>query len=487
MADIIIDRYNSVYSRVTSNDMGILQELSEFFEFFVPGYQHMPLYKNKVWDGKIRLYNTYKQLLYSGIVYHIEHFAKSRNYTIEYRYENGNTNFSLVDAQDFIKQQNFTLTPHSYQLEAFIYCIRNHRALLESPTASGKSFLIYMLMRYYLKPTLIIVPTTTLVHQIYSDFQDYGFKSDKYCHKVFSGQDKDTDKPIVITTWQSVYKLPKSWFNKFDVVFGDEAHTFQAKSLTGIMEKLETCEHRFGLTGSLNESKTHKLVLEGLFGPHKKVITTKELMDTDVVSKLKIKIIVLNYPTDVIKSRKILKDKKAEYKNEIDFLVSNQQRNKFLKNLALSLDGNTMLLYQYVEKHGKVLYNMIKEDAGDRKVFFIHGNVDGKVRDDIRGIVEEESNAIIVASYQTMSTGINIKSLDNVIFGIPVKSKIRSLQSIGRSLRKSKNSEYATLYDVADSMKVGSKMNYSLRHLHDRIEIYDNEKFEYKIYTVALK
>ena len=338
-----------------------------------------------------------------------------------------------------------------------------------------------MVMRKLLRQTLIIVPTTTLVHQMYSDFEEYGFNSEKYCHKIFSGKDKNTDKPVVITTWQSIYKLRKDWFKKFDVVIGDEAHLFKAKSLTSILEKMEDTEYRFGFTGTLDGTQTHKLVLEGLFGPAQKVITTKELMDSGTLADFKIKILALKYHDEI---RKIVS--KMDYQAEMDFIVSHEGRNKFIKNLALSLEGNTLLLFQYVDKHGRILEEMIKEEAGDRKVFFIHGGVKGEERDDIRGIVEKENNAIIVASYGTFSTGVNIKNLHSIIFASPSKSKIRNLQSIGRGLRKSDTKDSAILYDIADDLSWKSTSNFTLKHLMERVKIYDEEKFDYKLYSIGL-
>jgi superfamily II DNA or RNA helicase len=327
------------------------------------------------------------------------------------------------------------------------------------------------------------VPTTSLVSQLASDFADYGFESDRYVHRIFAGQDKQTDKPITISTWQSIYKLDKKYFEQFDVVIGDEAHLFKSTSLASIMSKLYRCRYRFGFTGTLDGTQTHRLVLEGLFGVVKKVTTTSELIEQKHLAEFDIKAIVLKYPDEI---KKMLKD--ASYQDEIDFIVRNDSRNRFIKNLALSLDnGNTLLLFQYVEKHGKVLYDMIKNDAGDRKVFFVSGEVDGEEREQIRKIVETEQNAIIVASYGTFSTGVNIRNLHNIIFSSPSKSRIRNLQSIGRGLRKSETKTSSTLYDIADDLTWKSKKNHTLLHFIERINIYNEEKFVYKIYTVGLK
>jgi len=355
--------------------------------------------------------------------------------------------------------------------------------MLLSPTASGKSLIIYLVTRYLAGKTLIIVPTTSLVSQLYKDFSDYGFDSDNNVHQIMAGADKHTNKDIVISTWQSIYKQSKSWFDQFDVVIGDEAHQFKAKSLTSIMTNLENCAYRYGFTGTLDGTQTHKLVLEGLFGAVEKVTTTKTLMDEGNLSEFRIKSLILKHTKENCKLVS-----KYKYQEEIDYLVSSVARNNFITNLSVSLEGNTLLLFQYVDKHGKVLYNTICDKVQEnRKVFYVSGETKADKREDIRSIVENETNSIIVASYGTFSTGINIKNLHNVIFASPSKSKVRTLQSIGRGLRLGDNKEYATLYDIADDLTHGKKQNYTLQHFVERMKIYNEEKFSYKIYQIQLK
>jgi superfamily II DNA or RNA helicase len=485
--EIKINKVDEVYNQIQIDDRGVFNQLSEHFTFKVPGAEFMPSYRNRMWDGKIRLLNTATGFLYSGLNKYIEQFAEERGYHVSYTYDSRPIDFTIEAAKKFIDEQLVSLPPNfdqrEYQIEAFKDAICNSRSLFLSPTGSGKSFIIYMIMRWHLKPTLLIVPTVTLVHQIYSDFEDYGFKSEKYCHKIYTGQSKETDKPIVITTWQSVYKLKKEWFDKFSVVIGDEAHLFKAKSCTTLMTKLVNTPYRYGFTGSLDDSQTHQLVLEGLFGPVNKVITTRELQDMNYLAKLQIKIITLKYSELTRK-----KNSKNKYQEEMDFLCSHEIRNKFIRDLTLSLNGNTLLLFQYVEKHGKILHESIKKMVSeDRKVYFVHGKVKGETRNEIRAIVENESDAIVIASYGTFSTGINIKNLHNIIYASPFKTKIRNLQSIGRGLRTSSTKDSATLYDIADDLSWGSKTNYTLNHLMERVKQYDLEQHEYTVRKVEIK
>jgi len=480
---IFVKKKNDAYALCIAEPT-VEREMHEYFTFYVPGYKFMPAFKNKLWDGKLRLYNMQTKEIYYGLIPYIAAFAKERDYpfVVDDSIEPAD-DFPASDALEFIDTLAVPFEVRDYQIKAFTYAIRNRRALLLSPTASGKSLIIYLITRYLNKKTLIIVPTISLVAQLYKDFKDYGFDSDSNIHQIMGGASKDTDMPIVISTWQSIYKMPQEWFEEYDLVIGDEAHLFKAKSLVSILTNLPDCKYRFGLTGTLDGAQTHKLVLEGLFGSVKKVTSTKELIDDGRLARFKIKALVLKYSEQSSKACKAF-----TYQEEIDYIVTKHSRNQFIKNLAVSLNGNTLLLYQFVDKHGKILYNMIKDAiAEDRPIFFVHGDVGVDEREEVRRITENESNAIIVASYGTFSTGINIKNLHNIIFSSPSKSKIRTLQSIGRILRLGDNKEEAILFDISDDMTYKSTKNYTLDHFMERMKIYNDEKFDYKIYTINLK
>ena len=489
--NIAIEKYDDVHVRCYC-EPGIGYELQEYFTFEVPGARFMPQVRNKFWDGKIRLFNPATGLIYAGLVPYIREFAKNYEYAVELDDDLSDESFSLKEAKSYATKllEGTGFTPRDYQLKAFAHAMRTRRALLLSPTASGKSLIIYMIahmMKEMGNKILVKVPTTSLVYQMQTDFKDYGFGEQT---RVIDGtQDKSwrssIDESIVISTWQSIYKMPKPWFNQFKCVIGDEAHNFKSKSLTTIMTKLIDCPYRFGFTGTLDETQTHKLVLEGLFGSVKKVTSTSELIEKGTLAELGVKCIVLKHPAE---SAALLK--KATYQDELQHIVGSKARNSFINNLVLSLDGNTLVLYQLVEKHGKVLYNNILEqqqkEVVDRNVFFVSGEVDAKTREEIRGLVENDTDAIIVASYGTFATGINIKNLDNVVFASPSKSKIRVLQSIGRGLRRSERKSKATLFDIADDLQHKAHKNFTLKHFAERVKYYNDEKFDYKIYQVKL-
>lgn len=488
MSELVIEKVDEVNVRVRC-ERSLAKELSDFFTFKVPGHKYMPAYRSRVWDGTIKLYNMFSQEIYGGLLDYVISFADERDYKYELTLDipQNRADEKLVrrymenDLEVSVKDKK--ISPHDHQVNAVTHAIRKERCLLLSPTGSGKSLIIYTLMRHYLEKTnkkiLIIVPTTGLVSQMYSDFADYSgvnkWDVESNVHKIYAGQSKDTEKRVVVSTWQSLHKMPEKYFKDFDVVFGDECHLFKAKSLTSIMSKLKNARYRIGTTGTLDGALTHKLVIEGLFGPVKDVTTTKELMEKKILSDLKIDCILLDYKDE---DKKLVSHLK--YPDEMKWLVTSEKRNNFISKLAGSTVGNTLVLFQFVENHGKQLYEKIKKENPNKKVFLIHGGVETEDRENVRGIAEKEKDAIIVASYGTFSTGINIRNLHNIVFASPSKSRIRILQSIGRQLRKHETKKVAKLYDIGDNLQWKKKRNHTLKHFFERIKIYKIEGFNFK-------
>jgi superfamily II DNA or RNA helicase len=484
MSDILIKKKNEVYVTIQGAPH-VHQELSDYFSFEVPEAKFLkrnPRYK--YWDGMIRLYSPGTGELYGGLLDHLQEWAHERAYSVEHvtndwygEVEETNDFVSLEGVKVFMDKIT-SVKPREYQYNAVYEALKNNRKLLLSPTGSGKSLMIYSLVRYYTatnKKTLIIVPTTSLVEQMVNDFKEYGWNADAHVHKIYSGKDKNTDKEVIISTWQSIYKFPKRYFDDIDCVIGDEAHLFKSKSLTGIMTKLHNAKYRFGFTGTLDGSKTHKWVLEGLFGSCKQVTKTDDLIKSGYLSKFRIKVLLCKHDPQYFET----------YHDEIDYLCEHRGRNNLIKNLVRDIEGNTLVLFNYIEKHGEPLYDLINSTVDEqRKVFFVHGGTDVEDREEVRKLTETEDNAVIIASYGTFSTGINIKRLHNIIFASPSKSRVRNLQSIGRVLRKGEGKDLATLYDIADDI---NGRNYTLKHLNERVNIYQSENFKYEVIKVNLK
>ena len=464
-----VEKIDEVFMRVHCDD-GLARDLYDFFSFTVPGAKFMPSYKNKYWDGKVRLFSIKTNKIYIGLLPYVDEFCRERGFNFEGIQDViGEKQRATEELHQFIEELNLPFSPRDYQMEAFRTAVQYGRQLLLSPTASGKSLIIYLLARYYNKKTIIIVPTTSLVEQMAKDFIDYGY--DEEICKIYSGQPV-FDSAITITTWQSFAKAPKEVMQSFDVVVGDEAHLFKAQTLKGILEKMKTTAIRIGTTGTLDGSECHRLQLEGMFGPVKKVITSSQLMEEGTIAQISIQCVILRHT----------KQKKMTYQEEMDYLCSSEERNKFITNLVSSLKGNTLVLFQYVEKHGEVLYPML--DGRVKDLHYVFGGTDTEDREKVRELVEKSNDSVILASYGTFSTGINIKRIDNVVFASPSKSKIRNLQSIGRGLRKTDGKDSMRLFDIADDLQCD---NFTLSHLKERINTYNEENFPYELNQFELK
>ena len=489
MTHMIITNADESFIKVQC-DESVAWELRDAFSFRPPGFQFVPSYKQKLWDGYLRLFNPLSRQIYRGLAPQVLKWATERGYTYEYDDEDLDTSFSVEEANEFIDKLNPKYMPRDYQVNSFVHAIRSKRRIVLSPTGSGKSLLLYLVSMYLLtkgKRGLIIVPRSALVEQLFSDFQDYSVKNGKdmfkYCWRVYSGRDKDSQHPIIISTWQSLQRMPKEYFEKFDYVICDEVHQAQAKALSDIVTKCTKAQYRIGVTGTLSGAKAHEWVLMGLFGEIYKATTSKELMEKKQLAELTIKGLLLKYSDEECEYMK-----SATYQQEIEYIIANKARNKFIRNLALSLEGNTLLLFNYVDKHGTVLYDMLNKSVKDgRKVFFIHGGTDVEDREEIRRILEKETNAILVGSVGVLSTGTNIVALSNIIFASPSKSKIRNLQSIGRGLRVSDSKQSATLFDIADDFKWKARENFTLKHFFERIKTYTEEGFKFKVYKIQVK
>ena len=487
MADLIIEKINEVYLKITT-EPHIEYELRDRFTFEAPNAKFMPQFRKRHWNGEIHLFNTKTKRIYVGLLDKVVAFCEKVGYSYSF-VENKfyglpfevNEMISKEGVKDWMNAISPQIEPRDYQIDGVYQALRYNRKLMISPTASGKSFMIYSVVRFMVglnKKVLLVVPTTSLVEQMFKDFCDYGWDAHNHCHRIYAGRERVNTNEVTITTWQSVYQLDRSFFEDYDVVIGDEAHLFKSKSLIGIMDKLHHAKFRYGFTGTLDGTQTHKWVLEGLFGPSYKVTGTKKLIDEGHLATLDIQCVVLKHTPQSFDT----------YEDEIKYLISHERRNKFISNLACDLKGNTLVLYTRVETHGQIIFDMINKNTTDkRKVFFIHGGVDAEDREEVRRITEQEQDAIIVASYGTFSTGINIKNLHNVIFASPSKSRVRNLQSIGRVLRKGKDKVKARLYDIADDTTKGSRKNYTLNHFIERVKIYVSEQFNYDIISVNLK
>lgn len=483
MTQIHLKFLNHTHCQVIT-DRGTLMELADAMTWKAENYRFHPKYKAKIWDGNISLVNRVTGVCYMGLAQRIKRFCDQRKYDFTFDEELLHDNISVKEVEDMIATLDLPswVEIRDYQLDAVVKCLRSRRRTLVSPTGSGKSLMIYFISQWYKEKTIIIVPTIGLVSQMKNDFESYGYKGKIHVSTDGLSKDMDIDADMVITTWQSLdngkSKVNKKWYDQFKVVIGDECHGAKAMTLVKILSAMENTPYRFGTTGTLDNIELNKATIEGLFGAQYKTTTTRALIDQGHVANIKIKCIVLKYPEAVAKA---LRGK--TYQEEIDFLTTYEPRNEFIKNLALSLKGNKLVFFRLID-HGKELYDRLSDNPD---VFYIAGDVGVSDREAIRKAIEDKQNAILVASLGTTSTGVSIKKLHHMIAASPSKSKIKVLQSIGRMLRQHESKEHAVLYDIVDDLSIKSHRNFTLKHFGERIKIYDNEKFDHKIYHVKMQ
>lgn len=478
--DVTIVPLNQVHVKIIAQK-STLYELSEKFTFFAKDYKHSPKFKARMWDGKIRLFSLANHTLYRGLTLEVIKFCKERGYTFDCQVPIIQQPFSLYECEQFIKTLNLPsrLELRDYQIETVADAVRFRQICFESATSSGKSLMIYLIYRYINEKTLLIVPDTGLVDQMTKDIHSYGY--DQPIHQIFSGQSKQTNCNLTVTTWQSIWQLDPEWFDQFNVVIADEAHKYDSKCLIAIMSKLFNCENRFGFTGSLGTDKLKGITVQGLIGPKKHVISARELIDQNHAADVSVKCITFNYT---------LQDQKhvmgLKYHDELKWIVQNERRNKFIKNLALSLKGNTLLLYQHIA-HGQLLKEMIEQENPQLPLFYVDQKVKGEQRSEIREQIDKPNqNSLTFATYKIFSTGININNLNNLVLCSPLKAEITMIQSIGRILRKSDHKNKATIIDLSDDLSTETYTNTTLKHFFQRISIYNKQQHPYKLYNVTL-
>lgn len=513
--DIIIKKFNSFSMYVLADD-STTETIYEYFKFKDPSFNDNPFRKSK-WDGFVRLYDKKTRKLPIGLLYFMLKFCVDRGYTFsldpELKIQTDRKPIEdWLNAQIITNEKGEQIEPHWYQRDIFLDTLEKHRKTALAATSAGKSLIVYLLGKYWVEnipnsgKMLVLVSSIGLVNQLFQDFNDYSqinkFDVDGNVHLISGGKDKNTEKKIVISTWQSLEKLTKEnpkYFQQFGFFIGDECHEAKGASIQSIGKALVNAEYRLGMTGTLDDMKMHRLQIQSIFGKVKKYVQLKQLQDEGKSANTKIFVCKLTYDDServfvykerkkVEKLRKIIgtNSKKATaFMNEVDYLINHPGRNQIICNMANNTKGNTMVLFNYVDKHGIQLYEKLKKES-NKKIFIIHGGIKGEEREQIRNQMETEENCILLASYGTCQKGINIKNIHNIIFASPSKSKIRVLQSLGRGVRLHIDKDYLRLYDISDDLTWKKKPNFTLTHLSNRIEYYEKEQQHYKIINIAV-
>lgn len=507
--DVQLTKVNESYAKVEYSNISVATNISEYFSYFADNYKFNPKFKYSNWDGKIRMFNKTSGLLPLGLMNMFPAFLEDHGYDAD------------IDPLQLIKpstqvdtdalrayasgfecySDDERITPHWYQVDSFVYAISKMRGILNLPTSAGKSLIQAMISRYYLDElresdeiVMLIVPKIGLITQMGDDFRDYKTFTRDEMQYIMGGEEKDI-KPgtkIVISTWQSAMNLPDSFYDRVGMLICDEAHLAEGKSIQKIcLEYCPNVKYKIGLTGSLKDGKSSILLLRGIFAGVFKPTSTSEMIGEGKASKMKIKAIQIEYPDEI---RQKFKSLKVKYPVEIKWLQENPKRTALIANLAVKsvkTGDNSLVLFNH-QAHGELIYQAIK-DLGHEDVVLIHGRVKGikEIEATVRARAEESEGLIIVASYKKYSTGVSIKRLQHVILGSPLKSKITIMQSIGRGLRKHKDKEFVTLWDVFDDLSIKntrknakrkySYLNYGMQHFMERVNLYIEEKHDYTI------
>lgn len=493
MQDVIIRKINQSVMYIDTDD-GFLKTISDHFSFFAENYTWNPKVKAGFWDGKIRLLNNRFNTMPVGLLDMLIEFLNENQKTYELVNFEEKIERKVIesDINNFLKTidlpENFEI--RDYQLKAIVDAIYEKRNLTISPTNSGKSLIIYLIMRYLFSrklgtKVLILVPTINLVFQMFSDFKDYSTRNkwdtEKFCHCIIGGVEKKTNKPVVISTWQSLYDIKdKNYFQQYDVFFNDEVHTAEAKSISSIIERLLNAEYRFGLTGTLKESRCNPLQLIGFFGNINTTTSTKKLIEDGHSSNTKVLAYILEYNENIRKNfwAKIynIKDKKKRYTTELKLLFNSKKRIFLIYKILEKFKGtNTVILFRNLD-HARDVKRLLEQKGFE--CYFMSASTPPEERERIRKYCEKNIDIVILASYQIFQLGISIKNLHNGIIAAPAKGRIRILQSFGRLLRKSTDGKEGYLIDLIDDLRYNEKTNYCFSHGIERLKHFKEEEIE---------
>ena len=396
--------------------------------------------------------------------------------------------FEEIDEKDYLAQiqdnmKNAPFQIRDYQDKAVRAALKYHKGILLSCTSSGKSLMIYNIIRCLrkqeMKHILLIVPNIMLVDQMYDDFKDYGYDNlDADVERLGGGHEATFDKPVLISTWQSLQNKDSEFFEKYNAVFVDEVHGVKANVMSKLMKWCCNAYYKIGTTGTLPNDKCDLLQIREVVGDVIFELKSKELIDKGVLTKIKIANIIAKYPSDFV-----LKNKGRSYPEEVKMVEEYKDRNKVLEYILEHTDKkhNVLVLMNHL-KHVQLIREWLNEKYPDKKVSVITGAVSGEERSDIRKGIEEEDGTILLATYATMSTGVNMPKLHDVILYANSKSKIKVLQSIGRGLRKHATKNQIILYDIIDDLSYKTRTgrvveNYLIKHWKERMSYYKEQEF----------
>ena len=482
---IKFNKYNEIYS-VINTDSYTKSKLVRLFRIHEPSYYFNPKYKLGLWDGKRAIY-TGGNYIFNGLIPFVQKFAKSEGIEVE-----DNTDVLSLRSNEYEPDYPLPFKPREYQLLALQRCIEYGKCVVSSPTSSGKSLMIYMLVRYMLEhkrdknKICVIVPSKVLVKQMYDDFVEYSKKCkwpvENYCAKISSDYKKDFSKDVIITTYQSLIKCDSDFFSKFEGVILDECQGAQsytgekAKQLHTILNQCINSRFRYGFTGTFPDEDLYKVTLLKYFVRKIEATNYNELLSNDWISDFNINVIKLNH---------YVNKNGRQYRDELNYIYEDKYRNEFIKKLLLKNNKNQLLLFKEVKQHAMKMYRDLQEDERfkDKHIILLDGDSKAKERDKVKEYIKDEDNVILLATYKLLGTGWSVNNLHHIIFAAPLKSKQTILQSIGRGLRLLKNSnKVCQIWDIVDKFLYNNTLYVQWK---EREKAYLQAKFKVQVFNIV--
>lgn len=458
---VFVRKYGDLRIQIDSIDYDYLKHLKEDFTRYVSGYQFMPKFLSGSWCGKASMFNSMSRSLPYGLLIDFLRFHK--------KYYPGDPLNVEPDVKNLFKGEkveiNYDLkfVPWNFQQDCIEAALKHTKGIIRSATGSGKSLMIAYIIKTLFenkkgKKAIIIVPNLSLIEQFKDDLIDYGIDGG-LIGKV-SSKNKEWNKSIVVSTWQTLGKNHDR-LDDFDIVIVDEVHGAKAHVLKDTLSKITKANYRLGFTGTLHDGALDLWNVKSYLGPILRDYTSGELAEQGYIAKCTVNVIDINYQQDFDGSYDDVKDAifQCDYRLRVIF--------ELIKKLEK--DGNILILVGKVKKEGEFLENYIREkDKKGREIVFLSGKDDAKVRNHWRKECDKRKGIILIATYGILQVGINIPSLKYIIMAAPFKSKIRVLQSIGRALRKHiEKIDGAQIYDITDETKYFADHGIKrLRHYH---------------------
>ena len=513
-------------------------EIMDALSVFVDGHEFTPRFRAGVWDGKKEFYKIHSEglLIFKGLARSvIQKFGK--HLSEEYIPLTSVEQVSEEELKDFVESLLLPFPPRDYQFEAVHKAINEGRKISVLATGSGKSLIQYIIMRWFAhvgKKGILIVPNVGLAEQMINDFREYKMspaEMEQNVHLIYAGKPKHFDLPMTISTWQSTYK-EKNLFDQLEYIIIDECHLAKAESLQNILGNSSNCKYKLGFTGTLPKSYVDRFTLTATLGKTETIINAQGLIERGYATPVDVILMYLNY-----KKEDKQHVKKIKYQQETKFIEEHYARNDYIARLGVSVAqkfGNTLMLYNSI-KHGEFLLNLVLknkfgfediivlekvtpkrlekidyenadkiftvtplspkdiktitkvygsfnaskfDNLSKYHIFLIKGDIEGPERNKIRGYLEELDDAILIASYGTSSTGMNVKRLNNIILTSGTKSTVRIGQSVGRGMRLHADKDRLRIFDIIDDFSTKTKTgkiwnkNYALKHSYERLEQY---------------